>query len=236
MMTATVIIVACSNSNPTLSQEQLQEINKRSQFADTDKPKDSSFFDFEKFTVNQVPDDWSQYYTGAGGTDWKVTNDAGNMVLAQLYSENPSSHFNIIVNDSIIAKDMILTVRLKGLKGRIDQGGGFVWRFINKENYYIVRANPLEDNVVLYKVQNGSRSSLPLIGKGETYGLKIESLSNIWHTLKLIVKGDLFTVFLDGKELFKVQDATFPDSGKIGLWTKADAVTYFDDFEIKQYQ
>lgn len=106
---------------------------------------------------------------------------------------------------------------------------------IDKENYYIVRANPLEDNVVLYKVQNGSRTSLPLIEKGETYGVNVEPMGNTWHILKLIVKGDLFTVFLNGKELFKVQDATFPGSGKIGIWTKADAVTYFDDFQIKQY-
>lgn len=235
MIIIATLIIACGNSNPTLSQEQLQEIDKQSQFAGTDKPKDSSFFDFEKFAVNQVPDGWSQYFTGAGSTDWKITTDAGNKVLAQLYSENPGNHFNIIVNDNIIAKDMILTVRAKGVAGKKDQGGGFVWRFIDKENYYIVRANPLEDNVVLYKVQNGSRNSLPLIGKGETYGVDVETIANKWHTLKLIVKGDLCTVFLDGKELFKVQDTTFPDAGKIGLWTKADAVTYFDDFEIKQY-
>lgn len=131
---ATLVIVACgnSNSNPTLSQEQLQEIDKQSRFTDTIKPKDSLFFDFEKFPVNQLPGGWSQYFTGSGGTEWKVLNDAGNKVLAQLYSENPGSHFNIIVNDNIIAKDMILTVRLKGITGKKDMGGGFVWQLLTK--------------------------------------------------------------------------------------------------------
>jgi len=89
--------------------------------------------------------------------------------------------------------------------------------------------------VVLYKVENGKRSDLPLIGKGKTYGVDVPKLGNDWNTLKLVVKEDIFTVFLNGKELFKVQDTIFPDAGKTGFWTKADAVTYFDDFEIHQY-
>ncbi|MCD6354306.1 MAG: hypothetical protein J7L95_02045, partial [Prolixibacteraceae bacterium] len=166
------------------------------------------------------------------GTDWKITDDHGNKVLAQLYSKNPDSHFNIIVNNKLIAKDMELTVHLKGVTGKHDQGGGFVWRFIDKNNYYVVRANPLEDNVVLYKVENGKRSDLPLIGKGRTYGTPVDKLGNGWNTLRLSVKGSLFTIFLNGKELFKVKDTTFPNAGKTGLWTKADAVSYFDDFKI----
>ncbi len=91
-MITTLIIVACGNSDPTLSQKQLREIYKQSQFVETDKTKDSSLFDFEKFQVNQLPDSWSQYFTGSGSTDWRVMNDAGNKVLAQLYSENPANH------------------------------------------------------------------------------------------------------------------------------------------------
>ncbi len=153
-----------------------------------------------------------------------------------MYTSNPNSHFNIVVNDTVSAKDVMLTVRLKGVSGRHDQGGGFVWRFIDKENYYIVRANPLEDNVVMYKVENGKRTDLPLVGKGKTYGVDVDKLGKGWNTLKVIVRSDLFTVYLNEKELFKVQDKTFTNSGKAGLWTKADAVTYFDDFEIQQYE
>ena len=189
-------------------------------------------FDFENYAVNSLPSGWSQYYSGTGGTDWKITDDRENKVLAQLYSENPNSHFNIIVNENLIAKNMELSVRLKGVTGKHDQGGGFVWRFIDKNNYYVVRANPLEDNVVLYKVKDGIRSDLPLVGLGKTYGISVDKLGNGWNTLKLTVNDDLFTVFLNGKELFKVQDNTFPNAGKVGFWTKADAVTYFDDFKI----
>ena len=155
--------------------------------------------------------------------------------MAQLYSDNPNSHFNIVVNNNVTAKDMVLTARLKGVNGNHDQGGGFVWRFTDKNNYYVVRANPLEDNVVLYKVENGKRTDLPIVDKGRTYGVDVPTLGNGWNNLKLVVKGDLFTVFLNGKELFKVQDETFTEAGKVGFWTKADAVTYFDDFEIEKY-
>ncbi len=189
-------------------------------------------FDFEEFSAGQLPPVWSQYYTGSGGTDWKVVDDNGNKVLAQLYSDNPNGHFNVVVNNNITAKDMTLTVRLKGVKGNHDQGGGFVWRFIDKNNHYIVRANPLENNVVLYKMENGKRTDLPLVGKGRTYGVKVPPLGNNWNNLKLIVKGDMFTVYLNDSELFKVQDTTFKEAGKVGFWTKADAVTYFDDFGI----
>ena len=188
---------------------------------------------FENDLPGKLASGWSQFYTGQGGTDWKVFDDQGNKVLAQLYSDNPNGHFNIIVNDKISAKDMKLTVRLKGVTGNHDQGGGFVWRFTNKDNYYVVRANPLEDNVVLYKMENGKRTDLPLVDKGKTYGVSVPPLGKGWNTLKIVVKDDLFTVFLNGKEIFKVQDNTFTNAGKVGLWTKADAVTYFDDMKIQ---
>lgn len=189
-------------------------------------------FNFDNYALNQLPTGWSQDYTGSGGTNWKVIEEKGNKVFAQLYSDNPNSHFNIGTNDSIQAKNVIMTVRLKGVKGDKDQGGGFVWRFKDKDNYYVVRANPLEDNVVLYKVEDGKRTDLPLVDKGKTYGMKVQSMGDAWHTLKLSANDNLFTVYFDDRELFKVQDNTFTKAGKVGFWTKADAVTYFDDFEI----
>ena len=91
----------------------------------------------------------------------------------------------------------------------------------------------MENNVVLYKVEDGKRTDLPLIDKGKTYGAEAPVPAGEWNTLKLIVKGDLFTVFLNNKELYRVSDQTFSKAGKVGFWTKADAVTYFDDFQIK---
>jgi len=191
-------------------------------------------FDFENYETNKTPSDWSQYLTGRGDrTDWKVINDNGNKVLAQLSDKQPNYHFNEIVFNDFKTKNVELSVRMKGVTGRNDQGGGFVWRFIDADNYYVVRANPLEDNVVLYKVVNGDRTDLPVVGKGRTYGVDVPKLGNKWNDLKLIVVDDLFTVYLNGKEIFKVKDKTFTQAGRVGLWTKSDAVTYFDDFQVK---
>jgi len=213
------------------SEKQVVENKEQAQGVETGNAV-SALFDFEEFKPGQLPTGWSQFYQGDGGTDWKVIDDNGNKVLAQLYSDNPNRHFNIAVDNKLIAKNMTLTARLKGVTGKHDQGGGFVWRFADKENYYVVRANPLEDNVVLYKVENGKRSDLPLLGKGRTYGVDVPPLGDGWNTLALVVRDDLFTVYLNEKELFKVQDDTFSHEGKVGFWTKADAVTFFDDFEI----
>jgi len=227
---------SCGSSQSRLSDEQMQEINARAPFPDSVNPAKTIGFDFEDYATGELPEDWSEYYTGSGGTEWKIADDDGNKVMAQLYSDNPNRHFNVVINNDIAAKDMVLTVRLKGVTGRHDQGGGLVWRFTDKNNYYVVRANPLEDNVVLYKVENGRRTDLPLVGEGRTYGVDVSPLGSGWNSLKMVVKGDLFTVFLNDEELFKVQDDTFSQSGKVGLWSKADAVTYFDDFEIETYE
>jgi len=191
-------------------------------------------FNFENYKINEIPAGWSQDFTGRGeNTNWKIVDDNGNKVLAQLSSDQPNRHYNEVVFDGISTKNVLLKVRMKGVKGRKDQGGGFVWRYTDKDNYYVVRANPLEDNVVLYKVKNGTRTDLPVLGKGRTYGVDVDKLGSGWNHLKLKVVGDLFTVYLNDKELFQVKDQTFTNTGKIGLWTKADAVSYFDDFEVE---
>ncbi len=190
-------------------------------------------FTFESNEIDALPLGWSQYFTGKGDTtEWKILDDEGNKVLAQLSADNPNYHFNEIVFDGFEAKNADLEVKIKGVRGKMDQGGGFVWRFIDADNYYVVRANPLEDNVVLYKVENGKRTDLPLIDKGKTYGTEVEHLGSGWNVLKLAILDNIFTVYLNGKEIFRVKDETFVNAGKIGLWTKADAVTYFDDLQI----
>ena len=194
-----------------------------------------TIFTFEQSKTGQLPGNWSQYYTGKQGeqANWQVLEVSGNKVLAQLTSKNPDYHFNNIVFDKITTKNVEMEVNIKAVSGHKDQGGGLIWRFSDAGNYYVVRANPLEDNVVLYKVENGIRTDLPLLGKGKTYGVDVKKIGKKWNTLKLIVENNIFTVYLNGEELFKVKDETFVKAGKIGLWTKADAVSYFDDFKIK---
>ena len=193
-----------------------------------------TLFTFEQCEVGKLPVNWSQAITGKGsGTLWRVLNDQENKVLAQLSKDNPGYHFNIAVYNGAEITNVEMEVKLKGVAGVMDQGGGFVWRYSDKNNYYVVRANPLEDNVVLYKVINGNRTDLPLMGKGRTYGVDVPELGSGWNTLRLTVRDDIFTVYLNGKQLFKVKDNSISNPGKIGLWTKADAVTYFDDFKVK---
>jgi hypothetical protein len=129
--------------------------------------------------------------------------------------------------------DVTFSVRFRAVSGERDQGGGLLWRYQDERNYYLVRANPLENNVVLYKMEKGVRTDLPLVGAGRTYGLKVDPLGKDWHTLELRASGERFTVRLEGRELFQVRDATFTQPGRVGLWTKADAVTQFDNFTVQ---
>jgi len=86
--------------------------------------------------------------------------------------------------------------------------------------------------VVLYKVEKGRRTDLPLIGIGRTYGKKAKVPSGEWSTLRVAAKGNLFGVYVNGKKLFEVEDLTFTGAGKVGLWTKADSYTLFDDLTV----
>jgi len=193
-----------------------------------------TIFSFNSCVVGKIPTGWSQYITGRAGENpnWKIVDDNGNKVLAQLSEDNPNYHFNEIIFDGFEAKNIELLVKMKGVKGKMDQGGGFIWRFIDANNYYVVRANPLEDNVVLYKVENGKRIDLPILGKGRTYGVEVNPLGSGWNNLRLTVVDNLFTVYLNSEQIFQVKDGTFVNPGKIGLWTKADAVSYFDEFQV----
>jgi hypothetical protein len=118
------------------------------------------------------------------------------------------------------------------VSGRGDQGAGLVWRYQDANNYYVVRANALEGNVVLYKVENGRRTDLPLKGSGRTYGKSVDVPTDKWTLLGLTARGHTFTVALNGQGLYEVEDITFTGAGKAGLWTKADSVIYFDDLTI----
>ena len=227
-----LLLLSCNQTKTNNSKTTTKKKIESKQVA-ADLLRDTTFT-FDNCEPGKIPPGWSQYFTGRGDTtEWQVANDNGNLVLAQLSEDNPNYHFNEIVFDGFKVKNVELIVRLKGVRGKKDQGGGFIWRFMGANNYYVVRANPLEDNVVLYKVENGKRTDLPLIGKGRTYGVDVPPLGNGWNTLKLKVIDNMFNVSLNNKEIFQVQDNTFKDAGKIGLWTKADALTYFDDFEVK---
>ena len=190
--------------------------------------------DFERETVGQPPSGFLFGHTanvGAPGR-WLVQAEGEGKVLAQLDPDRARSRFPVAVLSGRVATDIDLSVRFKPVSGRVDQAGGLVWRFRDEDNYYVVRANALEDNVVLYKVENGRRTDLPVRGEGRTYGKPAEVPNGQWSTLRVVANGSLFEVYLNGTKLYEVEDSTFTSGGRVGIWTKADSVTLFDDLSV----
>ena len=169
--------------------------------------------------------------TGAPG-EWVVQAEGQNKYLAQVNADSTRTRFPVAVLSDLSAADVDLSVRFKPVSGRVDQAAGLVWRFQNEDNYYIVRTNALENNVVLYKVEKGKRTDLPLKGEGRTYGKKTPVPSGQWSTLRVVAEGSRFDVYLNGTKLYEVEDTTFTQPGKVGVWTKADSVTQFDDLTV----
>ncbi len=194
---------------------------------------------FDSATPGQVPPGWTVAMTHTGGAPkWEVLKDdtapSKPNVFAQTSNDKTSGRFPLAIWEKTSFKDGSLTVKLKPVSGQEDQAGGLVWRYRDPDNYYIVRANAAENNVVLYKVENSKRSSLAPKGTpARTYGVKHKVPSGVWSTLRVTFEGNLFTVYFDGAKLFEVEDETFKDAGKVGLWTKSDSVTYFDDLEVE---
>ena len=185
---------------------------------------------FSKDDIGKVPAGWKAEKTGKGeGSVWKVVEDGtapsqSGVALAQT-AKSPGGVFNICVAEDTKYKDVTLSVSFKAIAGESDQGGGFVWRYQDNNNYYICRMNPLEDNYRVYHVVNGKRIQI-----GTKEGVKVPK--GEWHKLKVEVKGNKMEGYLDGEKLWEVTDDTFKEAGKVGLWTKADAQSHFDQFTV----
>lgn len=176
------------------------------------------------------PDDFTFWRTGEGGAaEWRVVTDPsapGQKAIAQTSTDRTGYRFPLAVYKPISAKDLDVAVRFKPVAGAVDQAGGIAVRLTTPDDYYVARANALEDNVRFYRVAKGKREQIA--------GADLKVTSNQWHTLGLRAEGDRFTVSYDGKELFSAQDATFTAEGKVALWTKADSVTHFDNLTIRK--
>jgi len=190
--------------------------------------------DFSDSAVGQPPKGFEFGLTAKAGAPgkWIVQSEGDNKYLAQVDPDNTRSRFPVAVISDVTAADVDVSVRFKPVSGRVDQAAGLVWRFQNEDNYYIVRANALENNVVLYKVEKGKRTDLPVKGEGRTYGKKAQVPSGQWSTLRVVAAGPRFEVYFNGSKLYEVEDGTFSQAGKVGVWTKADSVTQFDDLTV----
>ncbi|HVP12302.1 MAG TPA: hypothetical protein VMV94_14080, partial [Phycisphaerae bacterium] len=195
-------------------------------------PSSSSTWNFEKDAVDTVPPGWSVRQTKptTALATWKVIADATAPskpnVLALTHTENVDGTFNLAIAERSSFKDLDLSVQLKPVSGKEDQGGGPVWRCKDENNYYICRLNPLESNFRVYVVRDGVRKQLESV--------KVESVAGKWYAIRVGMSGKHIICYLDGKKMLEADDETFPDAGMVGLWTKADAASCFDDLTVSE--
>lgn len=194
---------------------------------------DGETWSFESDQIGVLPDGWQAAKTGEGpGSVWQVVADAsapdGSHALAQMSSDGPRRMFNLCVANDTSYRNPDVTVSLKAVSGVVDQGGGLVWRYADANNYYVARLNPLESNFRLYKVVDGKRTQLQSAG--------VDKPAGQWHELRIVQVDNHIRGYLNGKLLLAVTDNTFQDAGHVGLWTKADAVTFFDNLRVVEQQ
>lgn len=185
---------------------------------------------FDKGDVGKLPAGWAAAKTGKGeGSVWKVAADAtapskSGHALAQT-AEGPSQLYNLCVVEGSSFKDVELSVAVRAVAGTIDQGGGLVWRYKDADNYYVCRYNPLELNFRLYHIKGGKRTQLQTREK-------LELPEGKWFTVAVRHAGNRIECSINGTKYLEATDDTFPDAGRVGLWTKADAQTHFDQLRI----
>ena len=183
---------------------------------------------FDQDTVSKPPAGFTAYATGDGPAGkWvvQVMADApsGRQVVVQTDAEATDNRFPVLIADKEDYADVDVSLKGKAISGKGDQGIGLVFRFRDPQSYYVVRANALENNVRLYKMVNGRRKQFA--------GAEVKVTSGQWHTLRVVARGDHIVGYFDGQKLIDVHDATYA-KGKVGLWTKADSITAFDDLTV----
>jgi 3-keto-disaccharide hydrolase len=186
-------------------------------------------YNFDSDAAGQPPANFHQALTGRGSTGkWMVQSEttapSRPNVLMQISADATDYRFPLIIADEGTFGDMDLSVKFKAVSGKVDQAGGLIFRLKDANNYYVVRANALENNFNLYKVIDGRRR--------EITGSSATVPSGPWHELRVQVTGDRITCYFDGEKKIETSDSTFQGPGKIGLWTKADSVTSFDDLTV----
>lgn len=179
---------------------------------------------FDTAETGKPPAGWLAGQTGSGEARWAVVADATSSSKPNVLKQSGTADYPVCIKDGTSLKDGFVEVKFKPLSGREDQAGGVLWRAKDVNNYYVARANALEDNVTIYHTVNGRRT--------EKKRTDMKITPSQWHTLRVEFQGNHFTVILDGKRAIDWDDDTVKDAGKVGVWTKADSVTLFDDFSF----
>ena len=179
---------------------------------------------FDMDPAGTLPADWTAGVTGRGNPRWVVEQDPEAPSKPNVLKQTGSGDFPWCVRKASTLADGFVEVKFKPLSGREDQAGGVMWRWKDGNNYYVARANALEDNVSLYYTENGSRKTIKYV--------KAPVAGNQWHTLRAEFRGQRIRVLLDGKAYIELDDSHIAGPGAVGVWTKADSVTAFDDFSF----
>ena len=181
-----------------------------------------------RMEIGTAPTDFTFARTGQGAeSQWAVVSDPtafGDRVIEQRSTDRTDNRFPLAIFEPLVAKNVDVSLSFKPIGGRVDQAGGIAVRLVDPDNYYVVRANALEDNVRFYRVVKGRRVQI--------HGVDTKVTSNEWHTLRLKAEDERFTIGFDGKTLFTSTDKTLANAGKVALWTKSDSVTRFDQIAI----
>jgi hypothetical protein len=191
-------------------------------------------WDFERDQADRLPIGWRVAETNptTKTATWQVVRDdsagSGKRVLALTDTTNLRPTFNVAIAEDTFYKDVSVSVRVKAVSGKIDQGGGPIWRCQDERNYYVCRINPLENNYRVYKVVDSKREKLA--------SADVTLKAGQWYTLGVRMIGDQIACSLDGKPMLTARDTSIAQGGKVGFWTKADAVTSFDDLTAGQVE
>jgi len=177
---------------------------------------------FDNLRTGAAPPGWTATQTGSGSAKWSVEKDDSSPSQPNVLKQSGEATFPVCFKNDTSLKDGFVEVKFKPVAGKEDQAGGVIWRVQDANNYYIARANALEDNVTIYHTINGKRVAFKNINTKVTSG--------VWHTLRVEFAGNKFTVIFDGNKVIEASDESFTNAGKVGVWTKADSVTLFDNF------
>ena len=177
---------------------------------------------FDDMKTGTAPAGWTATQTGSGSAKWSVEKDESAPSKPNVLKQSGAATFPVCIKNDTNLTDGFVEVKFKPVAGKEDQAGGVIWRVRDANNYYVARANALEDNVTIYHTINGKRVAFK--------NINTKVMSGVWHTLRVDFAGNKFSVTFDGNKVIDATDESFANAGKVGVWTKADSVTEFDNF------
>ena len=177
---------------------------------------------FDDLKTGSPPPGWTASKTGNGDPKWEVVADDSAPSKPNVLKQSGEATYPVCFKNDTSVKDGFVEVKFKPVSGKEDQAGGLIWRCKDADNYYIARGNALEENVTIYHTIKGKRVPFK--------NIETKVAAAVWHTLRVEFDGNKFAVTFDGKKVIEATDNSFSDAGKVGVWTKADSLTLFDDF------